>query len=353
MARSGWKEYFTFTRKERTGVIVLLGLITIIYAFPEFLPENQPVKLYYNRDSLQQSSAPKFTGDESSSGTEKMVDDDKVLKAIALARFPFDPNVLDEPGWKRLGVSPRTIRTIMNFRSKGGKFREPEDLRKIYGLHKTVCDQLIPFVRIQAGSTGGLGRSGFPSNASNRTGYQSDASIRSGDPSDASNRSGYSSDVSKKDIYARRTDSNHLVTSYKPRKATSQAIDINLSDSASWEQLPAIGSKLASRIILFRERLGGFYNVRQVVETFGISDSAYNVIVPYLQYSETPLNMININVITTSELAKHPYVRWNVAQAIVNYRNQHGPFRDINDLKSVTTVTRELFEKLSPYLSIK
>jgi DNA uptake protein ComE-like DNA-binding protein len=319
MAGSGWKDYLTFSRKERAGVIVLLGLIAIIYVIPRFLPDSHSVKIYYG-DSLKQLSAIKEFQQQNSTGDAHAVDDSvntwRPGKAIEPTRFIFDPNSLEESGWQRLGVKARTIKTIMNFRSKGGKFRQPEDLRKIYGLRKEDCDQLIPFVRIPVGAAASFG---------------------------------YSQQTTKN----ARKDSTYEPSAYKQFATPVKSIDINLADSASWEQLPAIGSKLASRIVLFRERLGGFYNTLQVAETFGISDSAFKVIFPYLFYTEVPLRKININVITTSELAKHPYIKWAIANAIVNYRNQHGLIQDIKDLKSIPALRPDLFEKLLPYLSIE
>ena len=48
----------------------------------------------------------------------------------------------------KLGLSQKIIHTLINYRSKGGYFKTPEDIRKIYGLSKTDADRLIPYVRI-------------------------------------------------------------------------------------------------------------------------------------------------------------------------------------------------------------
>ena len=317
MAAADWKAYFTFTRRERAGVIVLLSLIAFIYAIPEFLPDDHVVKIEYARDSLQVSDSTYVAYKTEHKSLESTRDPDHTTKVSTGVKFYFDPNTLDEEGWQRLGIRTRTIRTILNFRSKGGKFRQPADLRKIYGMSSYDCEQLIPYVRITAGGN-----------------YE-----RRIEKSAAK--------VSERKF---SVDPDPL---FRPRKTPYETIDINKADSAAWEQLPAIGAKLASRIILFRERLGGFYNVRQVAETFGISDSAFQVISPYLKYSKTPLRKMNINSITTAELAKHPYVRWNVASAIINYRNQHGPFRDVLEVKSISTVEPGLSDKLLPYLTVE
>ena len=47
-------------------------------------------------------------------------------------------------------TSDKTIHTILNYRNKGGRFKQPEDLRKIYGLQKEEADLLIPYVQIKS-----------------------------------------------------------------------------------------------------------------------------------------------------------------------------------------------------------
>ncbi len=64
--------------------------------------------------------------------------------------FYFDPNTLSAEGWKRLGLRDKTIGTIQNYLSKGGKFRKPEDVSKIYGLFPNEYERIAPYIKIQA-----------------------------------------------------------------------------------------------------------------------------------------------------------------------------------------------------------
>ncbi|MEJ0079640.1 MAG: helix-hairpin-helix domain-containing protein [Puia sp.] len=74
--------------------------------------------------------------------------------------------------------------------------------------------------------------------------------------------------------------------------------DVNLADSIAWSNLPGIGEKLASRIIHFREKLGGFYQLDQVAETYGLPDTTFQKIKPYLRIHSVPLHQIDINTAT-------------------------------------------------------
>src|SRR5687768_12081899 len=129
------KDYLSFSRKDRLGLIALLILILIIYFLPYLGPKEQgyPVKeiplLAKAIDSLNRkdSALERKPHHARSSGNFK---DDYTKGAL----FRFDPNQLDAYGWKALGLSEKRVTTILNYRNKGGKFRKPEDLKKIWGL---------------------------------------------------------------------------------------------------------------------------------------------------------------------------------------------------------------------------
>ena len=52
-------------------------------------------------------------------------------------------------------------------------------------------------------------------------------------------------------------------------------------------------------------------------------------------------------------LKKHPYINWNLANAIVEYRNQHGPYHTIEKIKSIHLVNDEIYLKIAPYLTTR
>ena len=60
-------------------------------------------------------------------------------------------------------------------------------------------------------------------------------------------------------------------------------IDVNTADTSAFISLPGIGSKLAARIVTFREKLGGFYSVEQIGETYGLPDSTFQKIKQWLK----------------------------------------------------------------------
>ena len=223
--------------------------------------------------------------------------------------FYFEPNTIPASEWKRLGLRDKTIKTIENYLNKGGHFYKPEDLQKIYGLHYDEYERLKPYVKIESG----------PSK-----------------PND--------------DFVS--TKSKDEIQSAKIFTARYSIIDVNTADTTAFISLPGIGSKLAARIVTFREKLGGFYSIDQIGETYGLSDSTFQKIKQYLKLDNPSVKKININTATVDEMKAHPYIKYSLANPIVSYRNEHGLFSKVEDIKKVMAVTDEIYKKIAPYLTI-
>jgi DNA uptake protein ComE-like DNA-binding protein len=218
--------------------------------------------------------------------------------------FRFDPNTLPASGWEELGLSPKTARTIGNYVSKGGKFRKPEDLKKIWGLPKTFYERVAAYIRIE------------------------------GTPVERHSVSpGY-------DRAPPRPSRNINIS------------DINTADSGAWIALPGIGEKLARRIATFRDKLGGFFSVDQVAETYGLPDSTFQKIRRFLSVNPEGVRKLHVNAATKEELGAHPYIRWKLANAIVEYRNQHGPYKSLEELRKIALMDEALLRKVMPYLEL-
>ena len=132
-----------------------------------------------------------------------------------------------------------------------------------------------------------------------------------------------------------------------------EPFEINKADTTAFIALPGIGSKLAARIILFREKLGGFYNVEQIREVYGLQDSVYRKIYPLLKCDPGKIRKIEINTAEKETLKVHPYIRWNMANALVAYRLQHGPFSSPGDLSRLENVDEDALKKMIPYILFK
>ena len=125
-------------------------------------------------------------------------------------------------------------------------------------------------------------------------------------------------------------------------------IYVNSADSSKWLKIRGIGPKRAQRIISFRDKLGGFVSLDQIREVYSISESLYNTFKENLFLKDSSLNQIKTKV-----LVRHPYFNWNLANAKVNFRTQHGPFESKDKIKEIHLVNDKIYRKIAPYLKVK
>ncbi|MEO6452681.1 MAG: helix-hairpin-helix domain-containing protein [Ginsengibacter sp.] len=312
-------DYLSYSYKDRIGIFLLIGLIVICIFISFLYPYLITKKQYDHKQFDTQIAQLKLIQPDSFSNKKyasKKADEDNFYdygtpseknyypKAL-FEVFYFDPNTATPADWKRLGLRERTIETIQKYLSKGGKFYRPEDISKIWGLHAEDVKRLLPYIKIAQKPD--LVKHEFPNSAAKNS-------------------------------------------SYVPK--TLQLLDINTADTTGFIALPGIGSKLAQRIINFRNRLGGFYSVDQVSETFGLPDSTFQKIKPRLTLSYTSIKKININTASPDEFKAHPYIRYGLGNSIIQYRNQHGNFSSVIDIKKIMVVTEEVYKKIEPYITV-
>lgn len=138
-----------------------------------------------------------------------------------------------------------------------------------------------------------------------------------------------------------------------PPKPKWQVLEINLNktDTTELKRIRGIGSVLSRRIIAYRNLLGGFVNVGQLYEVYGLDSSvvAENSDKFMISGEFEPLK-IKINNLGIEELARHPYLSYRNSRVIVNYREQHGNYSSINDLLQSIPLPDSVARKIEPYL---
>ena len=319
------KDYLSFTRKERIGILTVVSVILFTLFLPDIVSKttsNRPIKMdtswlaavKRSEIKVQDSSIDHYQKNENENVYAYQYDKRKSsyneTDIIKGELFYFDPNTITGSEWKRLGLRDKTIKTIENYRGKGGRFYKPEDLQRIYGLRDDEYERLKPFIKIGSNTP----------------------------------------ETKEAPVSLIPKDETQPAKTYVARYSI---IDVNNADTTAFISLPGIGSKLAARIITFREKLGGFYSVEQVGETYGLPDSTFQNIKQWLKLDNPSVKKININTATVDEMKAHPYIKYSLANPIVAYRYEHGMFSKIEDIKKVMTVTDEIYKKITPYLSVQ
>lgn len=223
--------------------------------------------------------------------------------------FAFDPNTATGEDLQRLGLPARTVKSILNYRNKGGRFKSKNDLRKIYTLDEEDFARLEPFIDI--------------------------AAVASVSP-----------ELPRPVAYSGNGGQHFL-----SKPAIKGLVDINRASAEEWQQLPGIGEKRAAQIVKFRESLGGFVSVEQVGEMYGLPDSVFQRIKPMLAPNAGAVRKIDINAASAEALDAHPYISMKQAKLIVAHREQHGAYATVDDLADIAAFSdRKWLEKVKPYL---
>jgi len=290
------RKYFGFSESETNGFLIFIPLVVAILVVPSFIK------------SYLLSSSDKIDPEDERIFHEWVAESQRNLQVkdtveIIQKSFDFDPNLATISELIDLGFKKKVAERIGNYRDKGGKFYKKEDLLKIYGINKPRVEELWEHIKI-------------------------------------------------KTIKKRETPSFKKATIENSTQGEKALIDLNLAEADSLIKIRGIGEVLSKRIIKYRNSLGGFVSTDQLSEVYGLKPEVIkNVLERY--YVEAPLPAkLNLNEDSIKVLAKHPYISYALAKVVIAYKEQHGAYKSIEDLRKIKIMTDSLFYKLSPYLKV-
>lgn len=292
------RDLFGFSGREVNGFLILLPLMLIlVVAMPMYTSWKSRRTDDFSREVRVLDSLLAFWEKERS---------DETPMVPAREFFTFDPNLASEDDLRRLGFTVTLAKRIASYRQKGGQFRVKSDLLKIYGVDSTFYEQLRAYIRLP----------------------------------------------DKIDYKRREAKTTTTATATNARSATRTQFDLNTADTTILKSVYGIGPVLASRIVRFRERLGGFVRPEQLREVYGLDSATVARIleVAFITGDFMPTK-ININHAGEEELARHPYISKSMARAIVTYRFQHGTFGSPEELLNFPQIKAENAARAMPYLT--
>ncbi len=255
--------------------------------------------------------------------------------------FPFDPNTADSTQLLRLGLAPWQVRAIYRYRAKRGRYHTPEDFARLPGMTNEVWTRLSPMIRI-----------------AERFQYiDSEAVAASARERGRSCSSGNGED--------RRPDSQHSASSgavvgdvvpvaprdtvlYPEKYKSLVQVDLNEADTNQLKKIPGIASYRARQIVRYRESLGGFVSVEQVMESCTLPDD----VLDWFCLTHTHTRKVNINRASVQAMRRHPYISFYQARAIYEHRRDKGEFRSLGELLQLEEFVQKDIDRLQPYVEL-
>lgn len=307
------KEFLYFSKGQKVGVIALAVLIVVLIAV------NQLISLFVKSPNVENDKdfiakyeefknslkdKPARSQKYSPFDEREKTYDNSQKKEVKL--FAFNPNNLDSVGFVQLGLKPFVAKNIINYRKKGGKFKTADDFSKIYGILPEQFAKLKPFINISA---------------------------------DISAEKSYEKTETFERKYQAKSDTIRL--------------EINTADTADLQKLRGIGAGWAKAIVAYRQKLGGFADVNQLLEIKNFPPETFSKIAQNLSVDVSKIQKIEINRASVDFLRKHPYLDFYKAKAVYELRLNKKTLNSIDELKILSEFTAEELQKIAPYLDFK
>ncbi len=367
------KDYFSFTRGEKRGTVVLLLIIALLIA------ANFSVDLLKTETQTDFSQFEKEIHEfEKGINSE---DNQKKNEALTIDFFEFNPNTISDKEWKKLGFKDWQIKTINNYKLKGGNWKTKSDVSKIYGLEESHFEQLKPFILLPSKIDNKdkthpkeekvtVKYFDFNPNTITKEDWKQlgfkDWQIKT-IFNYKSKGGSWKSKADVKKIYGLDGTDYQKLKPYillpetvkkkeypKNEKDYSKKVDINTADAKELTNLKGIYSeKYATIIIKHRDKLGGFTSKEQLKEVWNMTDETYNGFINQVIIGKYEPKKININTSSAAQLQSHPYIDWKTANAIFKYKKANGGYKKVEDIKKIHLISKKTYLKIAPYLIVE
>lgn len=286
------REHFSFSAKEKRGMLVLASILFCLLGFRLAIPylyPNSPIQL--SQDEWAEGIRLIETADHA---------EHPARPQKSYGGFYFDPNTVSEDSLIDLGLSPKQASAWINYRNAGAEFRKAENLQKLFFMGEDMFEQLEPWIQIT-------------------TTFES-----------------------------RKTEVEQAPRSTYPENKI--LLLLNSCDSVQLISIRGIGAYTASKVLRYRDWLGGFVDTSQFREIRGLREAQIETLKEWTHLEPSTIKRIAINTATQEELERHPYIRYK-AKVIIRYREEHGAFLKAEDLIKTGVIDEEIALKLAAYLT--
>jgi DNA uptake protein ComE-like DNA-binding protein len=297
--------FFTLKKAEQRGILLLSFIILVIIiaknSLAWLIPYEDPGDPHFEARVSTFIKAQKHYADSMRivqlQNTGKL---DSLYASVILKPFRINPNSAGKEDWLRIGLTMKQTQTILNYRKKGGNFHSAADFAKMYCISDAEFRILKPYLILKPEKEFGK-RSPGP------------------DPK-------------------------------TPEKAF-QHVELNSADTADIVDKLLLPHWLASRILKYRDLLGGFYRPSQLFEVYGLDSIKMLTCMDFIEVDTLYMRKLSINKANFKTLLRHPYLSYEQTKKIIELRKK-GPIKTNRELVKRKILTENQLKKIKPYLTI-
>lgn len=286
------KSHFTFTKKQRNGIFLLILLVAILQSFLFF---------------VDLTTEPIVTD---SKALRAFINEVDSLKKLQLKRqnptiYPFNPNFITDFKGATLGMTNTQIDRLLAFRKKQQWIHSTKQFQEVTQISDSLLNQISPYFK-------------FPK-------------------------------------WVTTQNKKQTKSQYNAKKKEAEKQDLNTATASNLQQVNGIGKVLSERIIRFRNTFkGGFISDIQLQDIYGLTPEVIKKI--KLEFTvKTPrqFNKINLNTATVDTLVTIQHIDYELAHHIIEQRTLIEGFKSTNDLTKVKGFPVNKLEIIELYLHIE
>ena len=317
MKSNPFKDFFYFIKSDRRAIVALgcvaVFAIGVLMLVERRRPSPQPSP-YMERVTMQ------GIGNEPDG---LPVGGESEGEMSAGQRGSFDPNTVDSLTLIGFGLKDWKVRNFLHYRAAGKVFRSADEMGKTHGWTEEDVEKLRGYVRV--GKEYERERL-FGKTEKNRT------------KSEADRKDGERWERRKEEHQTKASNKFHALTK----------VDVNTADTALMRRIPGVGERISEAIVAYRERLGGYYSVEQLMEIKIVSPELLEW---FEVSSSSDVRKIPVNRASFQALNGHPYISYEQTKALLQFVRLYGKVKDEQALLATGIFTKEEVERLRPYLS--
>jgi competence ComEA-like helix-hairpin-helix protein len=291
------KSHFTFSKQQRSGILLLLLLIVAllcIYWFVDFSEE----------DTLDISSA-EIVAVQKEMDSLRLVEIENKKPKL----YPFNPNFITDYKGYTLGMTNGEIDRLLKYRKEGKWINSTADFKRVTEVSDSLLNELSPYFK-------------FPDWVTN--------------PKPKSNFSDH------------KTDKGFAEKPY------AQKIDLNKATEEQLQQVSGIGEALSKRIVSYREKLGGFSNDIELNSVYGLNpEVVQRTLNLFTVKTPREITKINVNKASASDIATIPGISFEMARKIWEFRRLREKISTIQELDKIEGMTERKLQLIQLYLSVE